>query len=48
MDNLYDSKYHLHIEKQEYVDHSHKHYITTSQKKLKRKFVVRCVKSVAK
>jgi len=44
MDNSDDTKYHLHIEKKEYGNHSHKHHIITRKKKKRRKFAVRCVK----
>ena len=44
-DNSDDSKYHLHIQHNEYGNHTHKHHVITWNKKKRRKFVVRCVQS---
>lgn len=40
-----DIKYHVHIESNSAYNHTHKHHIVTRKKK-KRKFLVRCVKSI--
>lgn len=48
MDNKFDSKYHIHVKTQEYVNHTHKGRIVTKNKKLRRKYVVRCVKRIKK
>ncbi len=44
MDDSNDSKYHLHVQKNEYGNHTHKHHIITKKKKNIRKFAVRCVR----
>lgn len=43
-DNSSDPKYHLHLDQDGYLIHTHKHNIITKKKKL-RKFSVRCVSS---
>lgn len=45
MDDNVDPKYHLHITKEGYGNHTHKHHIETKKDKKRRKFVVRCIKS---
>lgn len=45
-ENSTDPNYHLHLDKDGYGIHTHKHHITTKKKKL-RKFSVRCVKDMA-
>lgn len=45
-DDSSDIKYHLHIQYNEYGNHSHKHHVQTRNKKKIRKFAVRCVKQV--
>ncbi len=45
-ENSPDPNFHLHLDKDGYGIHTHKHHITTKKKKL-RKFSVRCVKDTA-